>query len=301
MPANSTIPTERIFTFRTSDGYVHHVTAREPEVVRRTVVCLHGIQSHAGWYQFTASQLAAAGYTVWFVDRRGSGRNLQQRGHADHGSRLLNDVRDVLHLARRKHPERPVTLLGLSWGGKTAAAFAATHPELIDSLVLLYPGLMPRIRPNFVQRQLLKLARFLDIRHRKIPIPLNDPSLFTDDPHWQQFIASDDLTLREMTVGLLNSGRDLDAVLRRQKQLIRCPVLLMSAGRDRIIDNKRTTTLVESFGSNDVTMIVYPEASHTLEFDKAKDQYIRDLRHWLDQLPNPPRPATQPSSRHALQ
>ena len=42
---------ESVETFTAGDGYrwhYHHYAAAEP---RARVVCLHGIQSHSGWYQ----------------------------------------------------------------------------------------------------------------------------------------------------------------------------------------------------------------------------------------------------------
>ena len=96
--------------------------------------------------------MADAGFAVYFADRRGSGWNGRWRGHADHGLRLLNDVRQLVRTVRRDHPNVPLTLMGLSWGGKAATAFAATYPELIDRLALLYPGLKPQIRPTLWQR-----------------------------------------------------------------------------------------------------------------------------------------------------
>ena len=111
--------------------------------VRGVVICLHGVQSHSGWYEYSSQQMAAAGFEVYFADRRGSGLNGRQRGHADHGQRLLHDVRQLVRLVRQYHPDKSITLLGLSWGGKIAAAFAATFPDLIDRLALLCPGLEP--------------------------------------------------------------------------------------------------------------------------------------------------------------
>lgn len=49
---------------------------------RGLIVFVHGIQSHAGWYDNSCRQLQQAGYTVYFLDRRGSGMNQEARGDA---------------------------------------------------------------------------------------------------------------------------------------------------------------------------------------------------------------------------
>jgi alpha-beta hydrolase superfamily lysophospholipase len=59
-------------------------------------------------------------------------------------------------------------------------------------------------------------------------------------------------------------------------------VLLMLAGQDRIINNERTRSFVQSFASQDKRIIDYPEAHHTLEFEPDPSKFIEDLRNWLD-------------------
>jgi acylglycerol lipase len=275
--------TATIRSLVTSDGVKLRVRQYAAvEGIRGVVICLHGIQSHSGWYQYSSQQLAAAGFEVYFTDRRGSGLNGRQRGHADHGQRLLHDVRQLARLVRQQHPGESITLLGVSWGGKIAAAFAATFPELIDRLALLYPGLEPKIRPNWWQKLQLSFARSHDIRHQNVLLPLNDPKLFTDVAEHQRFIDDDPLALHAVTSGFLNAGRDLDKILRAQAANICQPTLLMLAGKDRIINNAQTKRRVETFASQHVTTIEYPHAEHTLEFDSKRDVMVRDLVTWLN-------------------
>lgn len=175
--------------------------------------------------------------------------------------------------------------MGISWGGKIAAATAATAPDEFSGLALLYPGLTPRIRPYAWQRFRLKLARRFEITRTDIPIPLRAPELFTDMMEWQQFIAHDPLALHTVTSSLLNAGQDLDELIAERATAIRCPVLLMLAGRDTIIDNSKTLALVASFGTSHLTYVCYPDACHTLEFEPDRDAIFSDLTEWLGMRP----------------
>ena len=78
-PANHTVE-----SFTASDGYRCHYRRYVPPesgpAVRAHVVCIHGIQSHSGWYEYSCSRLRQAGYLVSFLDRRGAGLNDQDRG-----------------------------------------------------------------------------------------------------------------------------------------------------------------------------------------------------------------------------
>ena len=269
--------------FVASDGYPLHYRHWVPvSDTRGCVIALHGIQSHAGWYEYSSQRLCEAGYEVRFLDRRGSGRNDADRGHAPHAERLINDVVQFLSAYRAETaPSTPVTLMGISWGGKLATVVASRRPELINRLALLYPGLAARVRPKWYQRLLLRLA--VGSRARKqIPIPLSDPALFTDNSEAQAFIRDDRLALRAATVGLLNASLDLDAEAPAAVARIHCPVLLMMAGRDRIIDNERTKALFERLATLDRTLKVYPNAAHTLEFEPDRKAIFADLIEWLN-------------------
>jgi len=272
--------------FTASDGYrlhYRHWPAAEP---KGFVVALHGIQSHSGWYAYSSGRLSEAGFDVRFLDRRGSGLNERDRGHAVHQDRLVNDVAQFLSFVRHERdehaPQAPVVLLGVSWGGKLAAVVAGRRPELCDALALLYPGLKPRICLSLWQRLSLKLAMRAGKQRRLAPIPLDDPELFTAEPDWQRFIRDDELALHEASVSFYSASVALDAELPARVADIRCPVLLMLAGRDRIIDNDATKSLFARFDSCDQRLLVYPDAAHTLEFEPDHERIFADLIGWLN-------------------
>lgn len=280
----------RLATFTASDGYPLHFRHWRPAGERPAgyVVALHGIQSHSGWYEHSSGRLCEAGYDVRFLDRRGSGLNETDRGHAPHHDRLTGDV--VQFLAHVRHerslvaPTSPVVLLGLSWGGKLAAVTCARRPELVDALALLYPGICAKVAPRRYQRWLLRLAVRWGAGRRTRPIPLDDPALFTGEPEWQQFIRDDSLALREATLALLQASSELDRLAAEASQRIVCPVLMMLAGNDRIIDNAASRRWFERIAASDRRRIEYPKAAHTLEFEPNRDEFVRDLIAWLDSV-----------------
>ncbi len=280
----------QIRQFTASDGYRFHYRHWKPNGERPLgyVVALHGIQSHSRWYGYSSGRLCEAGYDVRFLDRRGSGLNEEMRGHAVHHDRLVNDVVQFLANLRslRNHqaPTAPVILLAVSWGGKLAAVIAARRAELIDALALLSPGICARVRTRWYQTLALHLAGMLGKHCAQVPIPLDDPELFTSDPHWQQFIRDDPLALHAATVSFLQSSCKLDRLAGEAPAHIRCPLLLMLAGGDRIIDNQATRRYFERFASSHRQLIEYPDAQHTLEFEASRDQFVADLIDWLDSV-----------------
>lgn len=246
------------------------------------VLATHGIQSHSGWYEYSSERLANAGFEVYFADRRGSGLNGRGRGHAEHGMQLIHDLRALRRIAVAEHASHtPLHLLGLSWGAKIAAATAAMFPDECNSLTLLYPGLFPKLRPNWKQSLQLRLARMLEISRPHIPIPLDNPALFTSDREYQSFIADDPLALHTVSSSLINAGRDLDAVIREKIRKFNRPTMLMLAGNDQIVDNDTTKHWLSKQHLPQLTVIEWPTARHTLEFEPNRAEIFDQLIDWL--------------------
>lgn len=245
------------------------------------VVCLHGIMSHSGWYWQSCRKLAEAGYEVHFMDRRGSGLNAAARGDVDGYKTWLQDTEIYLDQLTATLPRM---LMGISWGGKLAAAIARHRPDLIDGLGLLCPGIFARRGATPLQRAAIRLLSGSRLRSRRVSIPLQDPALFAASPDWQNFVATDPLTLREITIRFALADLQLTRWAIESPQDIRAPTLLMLAGQDRIIDNQRVRAFVEQFGCPAKRMIEYPEAGHTLEFEPDLTALLGDLRDWLGSL-----------------
>lgn len=267
-----------------SDGYTIHVATwpvPEGTPVRGRIVVLHGVQSHGGWYHRLGRTLAESGYEAHFPDRRGSGANRADRGHAPSAHRLLDDVAEYLASPRVRVPALPVALAGISWGGKLAILTAGRHPELVDALALICPGLHPRVGVPLGEKLRIAWA-WLTNRRKTFPIPLSEPALFTASPEGQAFIAADRLGLHAGTAGLLAASTFIDAMVRRIPSRVRQPVLLMLAGQDRIVDNDRTRVFFDTLASTRREVIEYPDGHHTLEFEPDPARYARDLAAWLD-------------------
>jgi alpha-beta hydrolase superfamily lysophospholipase len=249
------------------------------------VVALHGVQSHSGWYEYSSQRLCDAGFDVRFLDRRGSGLNPKDRGHADHPDRLINDVAQMLSQVcwerELAQANVPVILLGVSWGGKLAAVTAAGRPDLMDGLALLYPGLCARVRPRFYQRWLLTLATATGSARKTVRLPLDNPALFTGQSEWREFIFDDPLALHEATVSFLKSSVMLDQEIHVIPEKIRVPTLVMLAGRDEIIDNEATKAYLKKLRNARLELREYPEARHTLEFEPNRETIFSDLIDWL--------------------
>jgi alpha-beta hydrolase superfamily lysophospholipase len=246
------------------------------------ILYLHGIQSHGLWFETSASTLAESGFTVCLPDRRGSGLNPPPRGHVRHYQRWIDDHIELLDRIILQTKHRRVHVLGVSWGGKLALALAKTVPQKIASLTLIAPGLFPAVDVSLAIK--LKIALAVITRSsRRFNIPLNEPELFTDNPDRREFIRQDNLRLTWASANFLYQSRRLDFFLRRPPGRLDFPVKLFLAGRERIIDNNTTLRYHRALRvTKPKQTAYYPEASHTLEFEKDNRAFLTDLQEWLN-------------------
>lgn len=273
-------PTLHIAT--ASDGYRWHFRKfSPPSAPIGRVIFLHGIQSHGGWYPRSCSQIAAAGYEVYFLDRRGCGLNQEKRGDFPSFRRVLDDIAEFV---KSLPTDKPKLMGAISWGGKLGVGFQYRHPGLVQGLALLCPGFFPQVNLSFFQR--LWIGRCaLRAPARMFPIPLNDPALFTESEHWREFLKNDPLALHEATARMMFQSNSLDIYLRRAKRRVKVPTLLMLAGYDRIINNAKTRHFFEKFPCQK-DLIEYPSAHHTLEFEPERHPFVNDLLRWMGKVVN---------------
>ncbi len=265
-----------------SDGYElrGRVWAPAQPGTLMAVLYLHGIQSHGGWFEWSASCLAQAGVPVLLADRRGSGLNGAARGDAPAAERWLDDLDELADWAGREWQVQRFAVVGVSWGGKLAVAWALRRPERVARLLLIAPGLFPAVDVGLRVRLRIGAA-LLTHPEREFPIPLNDPALFTDDPAGRAFIAADPLKLTRATARFLYESARLDRALRRAApRSLQTDTTLVLAGRDRIIRNARTTTWLRQVVVQPITVHDFPAAAHTLEFESDLVGFGEVLRRW---------------------
>lgn len=100
----------------------------------RTVVFVHGlVMDNLSSFYFTLANPVAAHADVVLYDLRGHGRSERPAT----GYTVAELVADLAALLDALAIDRPVHLVGNSFGGLLALAFAAAHPERTASLVLV--------------------------------------------------------------------------------------------------------------------------------------------------------------------
>ncbi len=267
-------------TFRCWDGYPLLVRLfPPPRPSRSAILYLHGIQSHGGWYAWSASLLAACGHAVVLPDRRGSGRN-PRRGDVAAAERWLDDLDELGAWIRSSLDAAALDVVGASWGGKLAVAWLLARRPQVRRLLLIAPGIVPHVRLPLSRRVAIAACLMTGLGGRRFAIPLDDPALFTDNPTAQAQIRGDGLALHDATARFLHASWRLDRIIDQARPgALSIPAWLLLAGGDRIVDNAATRRRLVSLTAGRVR-VAELSGAHSLEFASQPGPFARFLRDW---------------------
>ncbi|MDH7599069.1 MAG: alpha/beta fold hydrolase [Sedimentisphaerales bacterium] len=203
-----------------------------PSAPGRPVIVVHGLQSHSGWFAQACRYIAERGHPVYAFDRMGSGLSCHHGGDLRHHADLAREIAKVIDFATSGSLDRRVHLLAHCYGAIPAALFASRHQDMIRSLVLASPAIYTNIYLG-IRDRLSIMRSLLAGGTAQIPIPY-PIELLTDQLDYLEFIRSDTLALRSLTSRFLLHVMLARLWLTLGMCILRIPVLVALAGRDRL-------------------------------------------------------------------
>ncbi len=294
--------------------------AHGSEPAHATVLCLHGIQTHAAWFAPLARELTRQGVNVIAVDRRGSGMNSGPGflpADAESGQQLLDDL--DLQMREAARLRAPVYLAGTSWASNVAAVYslrrrdAATQPAGIIQLV---PATQSFFESFFRTRVVLPLAvLFKPQGRKKVPfepghyqagdkqpdavtgqppaprgIDHSKVVLHHEDPRLTTLLKTDtdnQALVQAPTYRLLHAGLKLgrEWSSSAQGKNLQVPMLLIVADRDQIMNNHKAWLAAERrtrAWPGQLTVKHLPEAGHGAQITAAP-ALAGHIARWITQ------------------
>jgi alpha-beta hydrolase superfamily lysophospholipase len=241
------------------------------------IVGVHGMNDYGNAFHLAAPWWAAQGVTTLAFDQRGFGRS-PQRGIWAGDELMVEDLRTVVALARRKYPHAILAVVGESMGGAVAAeAFASDRPPAADRLLLLSPAVWGWREQALPYKTLLWLAANFTAAKvytppswltRKIQPTDNREELIAmgRDPLMVWGARSD--TLYDL-VGLMDHGA-------RAIGAARVPTLYLYGAHDEIIPKHAAFHAARQLKASDQTAF-YAEGYHLLTRDHQGPVVWRDV------------------------
>jgi len=150
-----------ISRFVSVEGYRIYVRLFGARNAERTLLCVHGGPGGTHDYLLPLADLARSGYRVVFYDALGCGRSDLPEGN---GLYTIDHDLEVLEAVRRSLGVERVHLMGSSYGGLLALAYAYRHSDRLLSLNST-GGLCD---VPFARREMARLVRALPRRTQQV-------------------------------------------------------------------------------------------------------------------------------------
>ena len=245
---------------------------------RAAVVLAHGASEHSGRYAWTAAQLTARGYAMHALDHRGHGRT----GRGAYVSRIRHAVEDLDRLVAQtaaRHDGRPVFLLGHSFGGCLAIAYAIEHQDRLAGLVLSAPVAALEAAPL----PLRFAAHVLSAVSPRVGVYQVDSSAVSTDPEVVRDYDADPLNHHgKIPVRTVAEIAAAVGGFPGRVPSIRVPLLVMHSPEDRIAVFEGSRMVHDLAGSEDRTFIRYDGLAHEILNEPERQRVVDDITAWLD-------------------
>ena len=245
---------------------------------RGVVVICHGVNSHSGYYAWTAEQLVASGLAVYALDLHGRGQSDGERFYLDKISDYVHDVHAVVILAKSRDMGVPVFVLGHSAGGVVSCVYTLEHQAELAGLICESFAFQVAA-PDFALAVVKGLSHLAPHAH---VLRLKNAE-FSRDPQVVEAMNRDPLIANEVqptkTVAELVRA---DERLKAEFPLITLPVLILHGTADKVTNPKGSQLFYETAGSTDKTLKLYEGHVHDLLNDFDKDKVMADIQGWID-------------------
>jgi alpha-beta hydrolase superfamily lysophospholipase len=254
----------------------------------RSVILVHGMAEHGQCYEHVAESMVSRGWNVIVPDLRGHGRSGGDPIHVNDFGEYVSDLKRVFD-ASGLYSQNTV-LVGHSMGGLISARFVQQFPGSVSALAMLSPllGMSLRISPFTVA--LGRLLSFVRPRSRFRKRTKREHS--TRNPEALSRYAEDPLIGQSVTAAWYFAMR---TALRKVWDLagqVSCPILVMQAGSDLIVDPAAPQSWLERVGSADKTIRIFPDHYHELLNEIDWSNTLAEMLDWLEhRLLGPGRPA----------
>jgi alpha-beta hydrolase superfamily lysophospholipase len=257
----------------------------EPKAV---IQIAHGLGEHARRYDLMAATLNKAGFSVYADDHRGHGqtgvkqlenKQIKRLGNLGPGgmAATYKQVADFSKLIKSENPNRPLILLGHSWGSFIAQKIINKYSDMYSAVVLsgsalTMPGYLATGDFNKVWKKLPGstgyewLSRDVEIQNK-----------FVEDP----------LTFLAAAAQVLGIKNSLQMFGKPSKDVRRdLPILVQVGEADPIGGEYSNKALVEAYRKNagieDIELYVYHECRHEIYNELNKEAIIEDLVTWVN-------------------
>lgn len=258
------------------------LTARieAPPQPRGCIVISHGFGEHCGRYDKLVLALTTIGLTTIRYDLRGHGHSGGKRGHASSYDLYLNDLGQVIELARDVSPRLPTFIFGHSMGGGLVLNYALRRGGNLAGVIASGPWLRLAFQPPGWKVMLARLvARVLP----SMSMPTNlDITKLSHDPEVAKSIERDALTNPVISAAAFLALVEAGEYALAHANALRLPLLLMHGGEDAVTDIRASEAFHAAAGVGDKTFKRWDKMYHETLNEIGSEPVYQFIVNWLE-------------------
>lgn len=267
--------------FTTDDGLALHYKTWNVAGATRALVLLHRGHEHADRWDTVVPHLMMPDTAIYAWEARGHGQSPGRRGHAAGFMEYVRDLDTFFHHLQKAHglvPERTV-VVAHSVGGVVGAAWVHDFAPRIAGLVLATPAL----EVNLIVPGALTGIRLLQKVKADATIKSYvQGSWLTRDAGAAAVYDADTLISKDISAKILVDLFDTAKRVISDAEVMDRPLLMFSAGADKVVKREAADELYENYGSDQKTHLTLKGARHAIFHDVCRDEVCGAIKRFAE-------------------
>lgn len=267
--------------FTTDDGLSLHYKTWNVDGAKRALVLLHRGHEHADRWDTVVPSLAMPDTAIYAWEARGHGQSPGRRGHAAGFMEYVRDLDTFFHHLQTAHglvPEKTV-VVAHSVGAVIAATWVHDFAPRIAGLVLATPALeVNLIVPGALTgiRALQKLKSDATIKSYV------RGSWLTRDSSAAAVYDADQTISKDISAKILTELFDTGKRVISDAEVMDRPLLLFSAGADKVVKRRAIDALYDNYGSDQKVHLTLKGARHAIFHDLCREDVCGAIKRFAE-------------------
>ena len=244
------------------------------------IIALHGFNDYSNAFSEPTKIFAKSGLITYAYDQRGFG-NTANRGFWAGKKGFINDLRMVIQLVRGEHPDKPLFILGESFGAAVILASTNHKPSLeVEGYILVSPAVWGRQTMPWWQLIALEFfAHTMPLFHVTGQGLGRVPS---DNVEMLRKIGSDPLVIKHTRLDTLYGFVGLMDAALKAAPFLRGDGLVLWGEKEDILPDKAMSAFNAKLPENGCARLArYESGHHMLLRDLKADIVLADIIHWI--------------------
>ncbi len=249
---------------------------------RAAVLLVHGLGAHSGWFEALARRLKVKRIFALAYDQVGFGKRSDQVLMMK--QQWLDDIKEAYDHLRNTVGDKPIFIMGNSMGAllalKASGKLAQSVSEAPAGLVLFSPGFdghPETFRFSYRAKAIYK-ALFDPDAELALPYTFDD---ITREETVRNWLANDPDQRTVLPARMLLELLKLSQEVKTSVKKVNCPVLMLTAGQEKIVDNQVNEQVFERLSAPKKTSHRFEAAWHDLMFDPLLDEVVEMVSTWM--------------------